>query len=581
MVEGKKIELRHTEAQPLNDDLLTNGIIPQHVVENLDIFGYRPDINAPVYNHFPPDENFPPDINAPVYNHFPPDETPAPLSGFTPASQMVTAPQPNKNSKKFGGKHTKMLTLGSKVRSMAIKCYDEQLPWGWQATCQAIRMIDKSKYQVQAIMHNRDIKENSDFWIPSYDKPHYHIIVRCVNQKERLRVTTFLSMVGVVYRQGVDDNLLANHGVETIGNYAEYSRYLTHETEKAVKDGKELYDITEIVSNLEIEEIEEIRNGYLKPSENRRVTAKELAMLDAEAYDLGYKLGDFDVWYGSLPFEMRSATKMRTIKESYNRGITAKIDEHEPLDRVCIFIRGDANSGKSYTTQRVLEQFKIKTYVVDAGGTGIFDRLTAGHQAIVLDDSKCPSLLNMCDQYICRPYRRQADNPPWCGTWFIVTSNISFDEWCEETGLRMTDIYGNRTPHGVAMHSRFAVGEIVTDAQTGQSTLVITEIGVRGDDAKKRRIGEKVAKFVQTFNKLIKDYRPTKSAVDDLLYEVNGLDGLPQMVLNPKTGERLAVTNFDDVSAKAVSAIIRSKVNKSTGRTALPLRFDNTNNQAK
>lgn len=544
MVESKKTELHPTGTgtPPLNNSFV-NGIIPQNATKNLGVW------------------------------------PPMPFSGFVPTGQMVTQnqqPQPllqpspprqgDANSKKFGNKRTKMLTLDSKVRSMAIKCYDEQLPWGWQATCQAIQMIEKSKYQVQAIRHDRDIKENSDFWLPSYDKPHYHIIVRCVNKKERLRVTTFLNMVGVMYRQGVDDGLLQNHGVETIGNYAEYSRYLTHETEKAIKDGKELYDMAEIVSNLTIEEIEEIRNGYLRPSENRRVTATELAMLDAEAYDLGYKLGDFDAWYGSLPFEMRSATKMRTIKESYNRGVTVKIDEHEPLDRVCIYIKGGANSGKSYTTQRVLDQFKVKTFVVDAGGTGIFDRLTAGHQAIVLDDSKCPSLLNMCDQYICRPYRRQADNPPWCGTWFIVTSNIDFDEWCEDTGLRMVDIFGNRTAHGIAMHSRFAIGEIVTDSETGQSTLVITEIGVRGDDTKKRRIGKKVTEFVRTFNELIKDYRPTKSAMDNLLYKVNGLDDLQEMVRDPKTGEKIVVTNFDGASAKAVSAIMRSKINNSGGK---------------
>ena len=79
----------------------------------------------------------------------------------------------NKGSKR----QHKMLSIHSKVNAFAIKFYDEQLPYGWQMTSDAIKSLSKEEVIVMAIRHDRD-EQADGIWAVALEKPHYHVIVQ-------------------------------------------------------------------------------------------------------------------------------------------------------------------------------------------------------------------------------------------------------------------------------------------------------------------------------------------------------------------------------------------------------------------
>mgnify|MGYP000914934866 CR=1 FL=1 len=423
---------------------------------------------------------------------------------------------PDKSTKKHRGK---CLSIKSSVHSAALKIYDDQLVYGWDYTKNAIKTAFKSSYmQIEGIKHYKDYLDNSDFWVPSIEKPHYHIIFRLVDRKNRIRIGTVLKALGIEFRKGLDDNLLREHGCETVQDFSAYSLYLTHETEDAILDGKSLYDISDIVSNLTESELEQIREGYVRPSEKRRLTQAELISLDQEAYNKGYELKDFDDWYNSLGFVVRSNAKMKVIKESYSRGVESRIKEGNSLPRLCIFIQGAPNTGKTYAAAHSVKGDYLS---VGGGGSGKFDNLKPSHNAIIIDDDVCPNLLNMSDNYICKAYRRNKNNPVWAGEYLIITSNLSFDEWASRCGIDMyiqePAYYNNYTPkyteHGKALRSRFYICEL-RQTPTGQNRLACLSASNRGTLKEQFERAYKFVEFQNTFNGIIANYNPQINKVD-------------------------------------------------------------------
>ena len=128
---------------------------------------------------------------------------------------------------KKGKRERHTLGIDSKVYALAIKCYDEQLPHGRDYTFNAIRQIDKSQYQIIAIIHDRDTV-TAGIWAEATVKPHLHVIIRCVDRKKRIRVATFLNWLGIYSRPNFDDALWREHGVETVGNYTGYDMVIQH-----------------------------------------------------------------------------------------------------------------------------------------------------------------------------------------------------------------------------------------------------------------------------------------------------------------------------------------------------------------
>ena len=425
----------------------------------------------------------------------------------------------NGNSKKKSKKDERhMLGYNSSTYSAAFKFYNEQLPQGELALIQAIQKSDKRKVQILAIKHYKDTVTDG-IWTAAAVKPHWHVILRMINRKDRKHVYTMLRELHIKYRKGVDDELWANHGVETVGNFAGYAMYLTHETEDAIRDAKELYDASEIISNLTPEEVEQIRDGYIRVSEKRKLTQDELVALDKEAYDMGYNMKNFDSWYNDQPFVVRSNAKMKIIKESYDRGVKARVDEHQEINRLCIFIQGDPNTGKTYAAKKALDGKRILP--VGGGGTGKFDLLRPDHDAIVVDDDVCPNLLNMTDNYICRAYKRNSNNPAWAGRYFVVTSNLPFEEWLARCGIhtRERDVFGQmhcnspRTRHYDAMESRFFVCRLKSD-ENGVNHLALTSPSRRGSAKEQIERADMFVDFKRKFDATIAGYVSSSNNVD-------------------------------------------------------------------
>ena len=407
-------------------------------------------------------------------------------------------------------KNRKMLTMESKPRSFSIKVYDEQLPLGWEKTCEAIRNVDKGVLQVLAICHDADLL-GDDIWLPSIEKKHYHIIGRGVNGYS-IRIKQLLELLHVEFRQGLDDELWKNHGVETVGKFPNMAMYLQHLTDEAILDGKTEYPIEKIVSNLTIDEIKEVQNGYIRVGQNGgyKKTFTEMAELDAVARKLGYDLGNFNNWYYDLDFGTRCSAKLKVIERSYYDGVERRVREDGTLIRLCIYIKGDKNTGKTYTSKQVLKGKEILE--IGGGGTGKFDKLLPSTDAIILSDDRCPNLLNMTDNYMCQAYRRQSNNPYWCGDVFVVTSNLSFDDWLTDCGIKITDDSGHYSEHYRAMKSRFYVCHI--EEICGNNRLICDSPSTRGSANEQIARKEKFKIFRDRFNTIIADYHPDNRGVD-------------------------------------------------------------------
>ena len=404
-------------------------------------------------------------------------------------------------------KQKRMLTMRSSVKTLAIKCYEEQMPDGWETVKERIKKYPKDSLQILGICHYKD-PATDDIWEPSMEKPHYHIIVRVSAQpfqkSEAVHISTILNALGIVFRKDVDDLLWTEDGIDTCKDFAGYATYLTHETEQAVLDGKTRYELEELVSNLTIDEIKQVRDGYTRLSDtNGKVCVSAMAKLDEEAYKLGQDLGDFDKWYGELPFIVRCNTKMSTVSKSYHRGVEDRVKHgNREVTRICIFIQGKPNIGKTYAAKKAL----AGKYVLEiaGGGTGKFDTLTPAHEAIILDDTTCGNLLNLTDNYICQTYKRNSNNPYWCGEWFVVTSNLTFDEF-----LRTCNI---SQEHFDAMRSRFFVCHV--ENHDGKNYLICDSSCKRGSVEERQYRKEKYMQFRDIYNETLQSYKPVTGEVD-------------------------------------------------------------------
>lgn len=152
----------------------------------------------------------------------------------------------------IGRKGSKM-TMQSNVKTLALKVYDEQIPDGWDKLKERIKELKKDEYQCLGIRHDEDVL-GDDFFEPSTEKPHYHILIRVMRDSQNVtksgkHVSTILNDLGIIFRKE-DATMIANHGIETVGDFGAYATYLTHDTEKAIADGKQHYNTESIVSNI-------------------------------------------------------------------------------------------------------------------------------------------------------------------------------------------------------------------------------------------------------------------------------------------------------------------------------------------
>lgn len=425
---------------------------------------------------------------------------------------------------------SRMLFPNSRTRTIAVKIYDEQMPFGIAYVISQIRKVDKTKIQIIFQMHNQDISEDTDLWLPSVEKRHYHLIGRGVGDF-RFYVNSLLTSLGIVYRPGLDTMLWENRGVETVGDFTDYAVYLTHETPESMSNGGKFeYDLKTCfdngfktitseadlnamcgmcVSNLSYEELTQIREGYTRlDTSGHKLTYSDFVAMDKELFQLGYDFGNLDAWIDSQPWELRSNSKRKTLEESYFRGIEARVRDdrqyRRTVGRVCVFIQGDTGTGKSYAA---LHSFPGKCVLaVEGGGTGKFDDLRPYTDVIVINDDVLPNALNMADDYPCKAYKRVHNNQVWAGKYLIVTSNKNFVDWLADCGI-------HNHKHIEAMKERFFICHMERIA--GRNYMRCDSIPSRGDVSKVQTILNRFTDFQKAYNSICSSYIPaTEESLD-------------------------------------------------------------------
>lgn len=422
----------------------------------------------------------------------------------------------DENTNLIGRKGSKM-TMQSNVKTLALKVYDEQIPDGWEKLVERIKELKKAEYQCLGIKHDGDYL-GDDFFEPSAEKPHYHILIRVMRDIQNVsktgkHVSTILKDLGIVFRKE-DAVMIANHGIETVGDFGAYATYLTHDTEKAIADGKQHYSTELIVSNLSPEEVTRIRDGYIRVSQKaRKVTLDELQEIDEHLYDMGKNRMDYDDWYDEQPFVLRKNTSMETLEKRYQRGIERSVQKDKYINRTCIFITGEGNSGKSYTSAETLRRLGYeKILTVDNAGTGQLDELTPTTQAIIIDDQTAPSLLNLCDTKPSKAYRRGSGNPYFTGDKIVVTSNLSFEKWAKACRCKNEQMK--------AFKSRFFICELNEDG-----TLHCTSVGNRGNEQQRIERLADFTEFKTMYDSIIEGYeKGDLSMYEELLTSGNEQD---------------------------------------------------------
>ncbi len=429
--------------------------------------------------------------------------------------------------------------LDSTIKIVALKFYDEQLPHGFDGLKKSIDRLSKDDIQILVIKHDKDTYAE-DFWDIAEEKHHYHLIARVMDgkgntSKNGIKLRTLMHKIDVTYRKGKDEELLKFHGAESVMNLANYCMYLTHETDQAIKDGKHIYNIEEIYSNLSVDEIRQLREGYVRLSDNHKTSYSEMVDIDEQAKKLGYELGDFDEWYHSLDLKIRANTKMRQAKESYYYGVRKRIQENDYVTRLCIFIQGEPNSGKTFSSREALKRMGYERILtVGGGGTGKFDNLRVTTQAIIVDDDKLPYALNMTDNKIVQAYRRGSNNPYWSGQLLVVTSNKTFLEWLVDCGI-------DNPEHITAMESRFYICSLENN------NLKVSSVSKRGDGKAQEERLRLYKTFRDLFDEVIKDYIP-----NDIEIEYSFLNGKPSI---------MAEINNESSKIEVVEAPINGGIN--------------------
>ena len=105
----------------------------------------------------------------------------------------------------IGRKGSKM-TVKSNVKTLALKVYDEQIPDGWEKLKERIKELKKAEYQCLGIKHDEDVL-GDDFFEPSTEKPHYHILIRVMQDAQN--VIQILNALLRIYLTLIDSKLLS------------------------------------------------------------------------------------------------------------------------------------------------------------------------------------------------------------------------------------------------------------------------------------------------------------------------------------------------------------------------------------
>lgn len=375
-----------------------------------------------------------------------------------------------------------------------------------------VNALDSSTYQCFLIPHTRDYKED-DFFVPSIKKRHYHLIMRFTPvqgvHRDGRKVRTLLNLLGIKYRKNYDESLILNKGIESVENFAAYLLYLTHGDEKSILAGKAPYDKSELVSNC-IDSYDDILQGYSGRIVPHKLSREEFERVFNVAYEYGLNGRSFESFVNDINrFLVLSSSKLRVLERNHSDGLRSRISQHKEIDRLVLFIEGDANLGKSYNVRLALEDLGVRNPLfVTNSGSGKYDALSIDNDALVLDDVTGKDMLNVSDQYECSLYRRNSGDAVWGGRYLIVTNNHPFRPWLVRSLGLSVDSCGQLSRYDELTlepcMTRFYAVRLVE--RSDGIHAVLCNVFKRGDADKQSRVKSMYDAFMSSFLGHVNDY---------------------------------------------------------------------------
>lgn len=299
-----------------------------------------------------------------------------------------------------------------------------------------------SGYSYHAILHDSDAlppSSDSEFWSPSIEKPHVHLLLF---SSSRFRVSTVLNdlkkATGLYFRPDTDTQMFRIATRFPDMRKKEHFKaivYHTHETDQAVDAGKHTYSRSLCVTNIPATDLGVIYDTYFSQLSRQKVVKVDKYDAVLHARNLGRSGLSFeDWWHNDVPLSYRVKTLKDQCLDAYQMGISELLQSPDSKNNVrcSIFIHGAPNLGKTFTSKLVCEQLGLKSYVVEAGGTGKMDDLDATFQAMIVSDTGIKDLHGMADNDFCKVYRRGSANPVWAGKYLIITYNGDLQSYIQK-----------------------------------------------------------------------------------------------------------------------------------------------------
>lgn len=451
-----------------------------------------------------------------------------------------------KNSKKR--RKSNGLTLESRVRSVSLKFYAEQLmPPKIRAKYEALQKSKRPTDQIKAktaekhamsflkdriehldhkylcsgIYHNQDlVQDPDDPFEASIKKGHFHVYAWRRKEGSRFYLRELVEDLGLVYDHKQDALMWLSHGAEVIRDKCASMMYMTHETTQAILDGKHQYELSEVMKNFSDEELADLRAGYKRPSPKKRLTADDWDGLSDMAYGLGRNLGDYDSWVlEHLTTQQQAQGPAKIVEKRYVAGLQRGVTETDELTRCSILIYGAAGLGKSTTVRQTLKELGYQTCYATAG-TGKYDSLRVSDTAIFFDDVSVKSPLSVFDNAAVILHRRGSHDRPWLGSMAVATTNLEPDTWiAKHVGFRSLreaqsaledGKTSDRAEQYRALKSRLYICHL---SETGD--LLVEHAQERGGVKSRREHDSLFAEFKQTFEKQLKAYLSNNQKVED------------------------------------------------------------------
>ena len=392
-----------------------------------------------------------------------------------------------------------------------------------QRLTEKIKKVDRGRWSVYAVYHNRDTKRSpDDLYEISTKKGHWHLYIWRNGEdsgrrsRPRFRIGSVLSHFGIYFEGKADQKLWDNRGAELMrADVCASIAYALHETRQAIADGKAPYKISEIVTNQPKEAIEDYLQKYRKISAKKKNIDWE--MLYASCYKLGLECGDVSRYLESTLSVSNLATREATLcRKKYEEGLAIGVGRIPSITRCSILIHGAGDLGKSYTTRKTLRDLVPEVYIASKG-SGKYDGLRPTTGAMIFDDIFPSDARNVFDNSAVILHRRNSGDRPWLGTYAVATTNSVPLSWFAssvgahkyiETQSEYDELYKSEKQAVSALMSRMYVCTITPDCSKGQFVLKLERKQTRGTAQAQAEHDEMFDKFKKIFDNYLFDYDP-------------------------------------------------------------------------